>query len=79
MVIFGKFLKVSHLNLATSSDQHQHNQTNIMNPVTIDFEDAEAIAQNLSEHLQYEEGVDYDFWEAILIRLNQAIRHSQSN
>jgi len=50
-----------------------------MNPVTIDFEDAKAIAQNLSEHLQYEEGDYYDFWEAILIRLNQSIRHSQSN
>ena len=50
-----------------------------MNPVTIDFEDAQAIAQNLSEHLQYDEGDDYDFWEAILIRLNESIRHSQQN
>ena len=50
-----------------------------MNPVTIDFEDAEAIAQHLSEHLQYDTEDDYDFWEAILIRLNQSIRHSQSN
>jgi len=54
-------------------------EKNIMNPVTIDFEDAQAIAQNLSEHLQYDEGDDYDFWEAILVRLNHSIRHSQQN
>jgi len=48
-----------------------------MNPVTIDFEAAQAIAQSISEHLQYDEGDDYDLWEAILIRLNESIRNSQ--
>lgn len=79
METFGKFPRVSNSSTVTSSDQHQHNQTNIMNPVTIDFEDAQAIARNLSEHLQYDEGDDYDFWEAILIRLNESIRHSQQD
>ena len=50
-----------------------------MNLVSVDFEDAEAIAQNISEHLQYECDADYEFWEAILTRLTQAIRHSQQD
>lgn len=45
--------------------------------VLIDFEDAQAIAQNISEHLQYDAEDDYQFWEAILIRLNQSIQRSQ--
>jgi len=50
-----------------------------MNQVSIDFEDAQAIAQNISEHLQYDCEDDYEFWDAILIRLNQSIRHSQQD
>ena len=47
--------------------------------VLIDFEDAQAIAQNIEEHLQYDTDSDHEFWEAILIRLNIAIRHSSDN
>ena len=43
--------------------------------VLIDFEDAQAIAQNLEEHLQYDTNVDRDFWNPILTRLTIAIRH----
>ena len=47
--------------------------------VLIDFEDALAIAQNIEEHLQYDTDSDREFWEAILIRLNIAIRLSPNN
>jgi len=44
--------------------------------VLIDFEDAQAIAQNIEENLQYDRDEDKEFWEAILIRLNISIRHA---
>ena len=47
--------------------------------VLIDFEDAQAISQSIEEHLQYDTDSDREFWEAILIRLNIAIRHSPGN
>ena len=47
-----------------------------MHDVTIDYEDAQAIAQNISEHLQYDGEDDHEFWQAILNRLNQAISHA---
>lgn len=47
--------------------------------VLIDLEDAQAIAQNIEEHLQYDTDADRDYWEAILTRLNIAIRHSSDN
>jgi len=47
--------------------------------VVIDLEDAQAISQNIEEHLQYDTDSDREFWEAILIRLNTAIRHSSDN
>ena len=47
--------------------------------VLIDFEDAQAISQNIEEHLQYDTDSDREFWEAILTRLNIAIRHSSDN
>ena len=47
--------------------------------VLIDLEDAKAIAQNIEEHLQYDTDTDRDYWEAILIRLNIAIRHSSND
>jgi hypothetical protein len=43
------------------------------NPVLIDREDAEALAQNLREHLQYDEDADFKFWNAILTRLETAL------
>ena len=43
--------------------------------VTIDLEDAQAISQNIEEHLQYDTDCDREFWEAILTRLTIAIRH----
>lgn len=46
------------------------------NYVHIDLEDAQAIAQNIEENLQYDGDVDKKFWQAILTRLNIAIRHS---
>ena len=61
------------------------------NLVHIDLADAEAIAQFIAENLQYDfeqvleiEGQDHEesdaeFWQAILTRLNTAIRHSTSN
>ena len=43
--------------------------------VHIDLEDAQAIAQNIEENLQYDGDDDKKFWQAILTRLNIAIRH----
>jgi len=45
--------------------------------VSIDVEDAQALAQNLSEHLQYDGEEERSFWEPILCRLNTAIRHAE--
>jgi len=47
--------------------------------VHIDLEDAQAIAQNIEEHLQYDGEDDREFWQTILTRLNIAIRHCSSN
>jgi hypothetical protein len=46
--------------------------------VSIDLEDAHALAQNLSEYLQYDSDGDAEFWGAILERLTVAIRHAES-
>ena len=46
--------------------------------VAIDLEDAQALAQNLSEYLQYNSGDDAEFWGAILERLTVAICHAES-
>ena len=46
------------------------------NIVHIDLEDAQAIAQNIRENLQYDGDDDAQYWEAILTRLNTAIRHT---
>ncbi len=40
-----------------------------MNTVQISYEDAQAIAQNIEEHLQYDGDDDKEFWETILDRL----------
>tara|TARA_Y100000022_G_scaffold197206_1_gene205336 strand:+ start:2672 stop:2827 length:156 start_codon:yes stop_codon:yes gene_type:complete len=48
------------------------------NLVSIDLEDAQAIAQNIAENLQYDGETDKKFWEAILTRLTTAIRHSET-
>lgn len=45
--------------------------------VVVDFEDAQAIAQNISEYLQSEDGADRDLWLNILTRLNASIRHAE--
>ena len=47
--------------------------------VLIDFEDAQAISQIIEELLIYDTDSDREFWEAILTRLNIAIRHSSDN
>ena len=44
--------------------------------VHIDLDDAQAIARNIEENLQYDGDDDKEFWQAILTRLNIAIRHS---
>ena len=44
--------------------------------VHITLEDAQVIAQNIKEHLQYDEDDDKEYWQEILTRLNIAIRHS---
>jgi len=49
------------------------------NDVHIDLEDAQAIAQNIEEHLQYDGDADKKFWQAILTRLNIAISHTSPN
>jgi len=46
--------------------------------VHIDLKDAQAIAQNIAENLQYDDEFDKKFWQAILERLNIAIRHPNS-
>jgi hypothetical protein len=45
--------------------------------VVIDLEDAQAIAINIAEHLQYDEEDSRAFWELILCRLNTSIRHAE--
>lgn len=50
-----------------------------MNLVHIDFEDAQVIAQNIEEHIQYDSDDDAEFWQQILTRLNIAIRHATSD
>tara|TARA_R100001509_G_scaffold19262_1_gene9908 strand:+ start:11827 stop:11982 length:156 start_codon:yes stop_codon:yes gene_type:complete len=47
--------------------------------VHIDLEDAQAIAQNIEENLQFDEDVDREFWQVILTRLNIAIRHASTD
>jgi hypothetical protein len=42
--------------------------------VSIDLEDAQALTQNLAEHLQYDSEDDYAFWLAIFERLKTAIQ-----
>jgi hypothetical protein len=46
-------------------------------PVTLDLEDAQAIARNIEEHLQYDDDASSLFWEPILRRLNASIRHAE--
>ena len=43
--------------------------------VHISFADAEALARNLEEHLQYDGDDDREYWEAILNRLKTAIHN----
>jgi len=45
--------------------------------VVIDLEDAQAIAENIEEHLQYDEEDLREYWESILCRLNTSIRHAE--
>ena len=45
--------------------------------VTLDLEDAQAIARNIEEHLQYDDDISSLFWEPILHRLNASIRHAE--
>jgi hypothetical protein len=51
---------------------------NLCTLVYLDLEDAQALARNLEEHLQYDSEDDSEFWGAILTRLNVAIRHSET-
>lgn len=46
--------------------------------VVIDLEDAQAMATNIAEHLQYDEEDSRAYWEPILCRLNTSIRHAES-
>jgi hypothetical protein len=46
--------------------------------VLLDLEDAEAIATNIAEHLQYDDHPERSFWEPILHRLEASIAHSNS-
>jgi hypothetical protein len=45
--------------------------------VIIDLEDAQAIATNIAEHLQYDDDSSSAFWEPLLCRLNTSIRHAE--
>tara|TARA_B100000405_G_C16446076_1_gene323497 strand:+ start:219 stop:374 length:156 start_codon:yes stop_codon:yes gene_type:complete len=47
--------------------------------VHINLEDAQAIAANIKDHLQYDGDDDKEYWESILSRLNNSIRHCSSN
>lgn len=47
--------------------------------VFLDLEDAQAIAQNISEHLQYDGEEEGQYWRAILERLSTAIAHSATS
>ena len=50
-----------------------------MNTVQIDYEDAQAIAQNIEEHLQYDGDDDKEFWETILNRLKTQLWIAETN
>jgi hypothetical protein len=41
--------------------------------VVLDVEDAEALAQNLREHLQYDGEEEFSFWEPVLSRILSAL------
>jgi hypothetical protein len=41
--------------------------------VIVDREDAQALAQNLTEHLQYDGKEEKAFWEPLLFRLLEAL------
>jgi len=45
--------------------------------ISIDFEDAQAIAYNIEENLRHDEYYDREFWQVILNRLNQALTQEQ--
>ena len=45
--------------------------------VLLDLEDAQAIATNIAEHLQYDDDASRAFWEPILHRLTASIRHAE--
>jgi len=46
-----------------------------MSLVHIDLEDAQAIAQNIQEHIQYDSDDDAKYWQQILKRLNTSIQN----
>jgi hypothetical protein len=50
--------------------------SNLNNLVHLNLEDAEAIAQNIEDNLQYDEDENKELWQAILTRLNISIRHA---
>jgi hypothetical protein len=45
--------------------------------VILDLEDAQAMAANIAEHLQYDDDASRAFWEPILHRLTASIRHAE--
>jgi hypothetical protein len=45
--------------------------------VILDLEDAQAIATNIAEHLQYDDDASCALWEPILHRLTASIRHAE--
>jgi hypothetical protein len=52
--------------------------TSFNHPVVIlDLEDAQAVATNIAEHLQYDDDASRAFWEPILHRLTASIRHAE--
>ena len=49
-----------------------------LSTVTLDLEDAQAIATNIAEHLQYDDDTSSAFWEPILNRLRASIAQADS-
>ena len=65
------------LNAAIGGAQLMQNRTNTVGTVIVDVEDAQAIAVNIAENLQYDDDCSRTFWEPILNRLNASIRNPE--
>ena len=72
-------LRLVHIGIASTRTQIVVHYFFMDYLVHINLEDAQAIACNIEEHLQYDEDDNKEYWESILSRLNNSIRHCSSD